>query len=207
MVLSTGHVSVTWHVCCYFVPCSMPLHIPLGAFQKWASCLPDVVALQRLCLFHHFSLVFVLLLWLDRLCSEIMQLFVCFKCVIVYISEFVEVGTRSFIYKTDWLHSAVSLSTSLDLLLCRLNSPWNREEGRLWEAAETGCGAAAGNKSRTRSALVTVSQPGGYWGGIPTLSLPTVRCQPLSPLNPQHPLSSPCVSLLCKLMQTSSYYN
>ena len=36
-------------------------------FRSGASCLPDVTDSFRLCLFNHFSLIFVLLLWLSRL--------------------------------------------------------------------------------------------------------------------------------------------
>lgn len=52
---STEHVSVTGRVYHCFVPSSARLNIPLGAFRSRASCLPDVVDLHRLCLFHNFS--------------------------------------------------------------------------------------------------------------------------------------------------------
>lgn len=47
--------------------------------RSWASCPPDI--LHRLCLFYHFALIFVLQLWLSRVRSEIVELFVYFKCV------------------------------------------------------------------------------------------------------------------------------
>lgn len=51
------------------------------------SCMPGIILLLRLCLFHRVPLVFVLLLWLSRLRNWIViQLLACIECV--YCSYF-----------------------------------------------------------------------------------------------------------------------
>ena len=51
------------------------------------SCMPGIILLLRLCVFHHVPFVFVLLMWLSRLRGWIVtQLLACFECV--YCSYF-----------------------------------------------------------------------------------------------------------------------
>lgn len=56
-------------------------YLPLGVFQSRALCLAQTDSVYFI--ISSFS-IFVLLLWLSRLQSEIIQLFVCVKCVYCY---------------------------------------------------------------------------------------------------------------------------
>ena len=87
-----------------------------------------------------------------------------------------QVGPRSLILKIDWLRSAVSLSTSLDLLCAD------------WILHGTERRVASGMLLRRAAAQLVETRAGRdllWWlfpspvetrGGVPTLSLPTVRC-------------------------------
>lgn len=187
----------------------MPLNIPLGAFQKWASCLPDVVALQRLCLFHHFSLVFVLLLWLDRLCSEIMQLFVCFKhvyCLYFWLCS----SPHQVFYFENWL-PALCRVTVVVPGLASVQTEFSMEQrggsplGWCWDELWHSCWKQEQATISSGDCVPAQWKLGGYSNSLsPNRQMPAFKS---TTLNPQHPLSSLCVSLLCKLMQKSSYYD
>lgn len=74
-----------------------------------------------LCLFHHFSVMFLLLLWLSRLHSEIVSYASALNVFIVYssITPFVLWSRHwCFILKIDWLHHAFPLSDFLPGLIC-----------------------------------------------------------------------------------------
>lgn len=86
------------------VPSSMRLHIPF----------------VRLCLFHHFSLISVLLLWMSRLRNSIVSSFVHFKCIYYsYISLCFEVDPPVFYFIN--LLDALCLTVWLDLFLADLH--------------------------------------------------------------------------------------
>lgn len=113
-------------------------------FTSGASFPPDFVSLLRLCLFHYFSLIVVLLLWMSRLRIVMVSFFVCFQKW--------NMSTGCFILKINQILHAVPVpdsmcSVQLDVasVTNRLGaySPQSRVESRLWDASETRCGMTA----------------------------------------------------------------
>lgn len=103
------------------VSCKCPVHLSLfcsvlhaGLYPtrslSGVKCLPDIADRLRLCLFCNFLLIFVPLLWLTWLCSEMVSLYVL-SVFIVNISNYVMLWNAS-------LHGAFYLENLPDALCC-----------------------------------------------------------------------------------------
>lgn len=85
-------------------------------FGSRASCSPDVVDLLRMCLFYHFSLIFVPLLWLSQFVTCLFQVcsLIIFPTVLCCRSR---ISTGHFILRIDCFVS-VPLSDFLSGSMC-----------------------------------------------------------------------------------------
>lgn len=119
--------------------------LPLGVFQSRALCLAQTDSVYFI--ISSFS-IFVLLLWLSRLQSEIIQLFVCVKCVYCYY--FLELAHCVLFWKFNGCTMPFRFPTSClasDSIKNRLGA-YFQAQWKWWvrcSAARVRCSAALSN--------------------------------------------------------------